>query len=58
MAKKVPAEVQKYLNREMPAEVREYFVKQGSQGGKLSGAARMEKLTPEQRVAIHDKQAG
>jgi hypothetical protein len=36
----------------MPPEVLEYFRKQGAKGGKLSGKARMEKLTPEQRSEI------
>src|SRR5260370_21764818 len=38
--------------KKLPPEVVEYFRKQGVKGGKLSGAARMEKLTPEQRSAI------
>ena len=33
-------------------EVLEYFRKRGAEGGKLSGAARMEKLTPAQRSEI------
>jgi hypothetical protein len=33
-------------------EAQEFFRKQGAKGGKLSAAARMEKLTPEQRSAI------
>ena len=36
----------------MPAEVLEYFRKQGAKGGKLSADARMKKLTPEQRSEI------
>ena len=41
----------------IPAEVLEYFRKQGAKGGKLSGSARMQKLTPEQRSAIAKKAA-
>lgn len=36
----------------MPAEMLEYFRKQGAKGGKLSAEARMRKLTPEQRSEI------
>ena len=36
----------------LTAEEREFFREQGRRGGKLSGAARMKKLTPEQRSAI------
>lgn len=41
----------------MPKEVLEYFRKQGARGGKKSGAARMAKLTPEQRTEIAKKAA-
>jgi hypothetical protein len=41
----------------IPAEVLEFFRKQGKRGGKLSGKARMVKLTPEQRSAIAKKAA-
>ena len=36
-------------------EAREFFREQGRKGGKLSAAARMKKLTPEQRSAIAKK---
>lgn len=41
--------------KKLPPEVLEYFRGQGSKGGKLSGPARMEKLTPEQRTEIAKK---
>ncbi len=41
----------------LSAEALEYFRKQGRKGGKKSGAARMEKLTPEQRTALAKKAA-
>jgi hypothetical protein len=41
----------------IPAEVLEYFREQGAKGGKLSGKARMRKLTPERRSAIAKKAA-
>ena len=41
----------------LPKEALEYFRRQGKRGGKLSGAARMEKLTPEQRTAVAKKAA-
>lgn len=43
--------------KRIPAEVLEFFRKQGERGGKLSGKARMTKLTPEQRSAIAKKAA-
>ena len=33
----------------------DFFREQGRKGGKLSGAARMEKLTPERREALYEK---
>jgi general stress protein YciG len=36
-------------------EARQYFREQGKKGGKKSGKARMEKLTPEQRSEIAKK---
>jgi hypothetical protein len=41
--------------KKLPAEVLEFFRAQGSKGGKKGSAARMEKLTPEQRSAIAKK---
>ncbi len=38
-------------------EALEFFRKQGRKGGKKSGAARMEKLTAEQRSALAKKAA-
>ena len=39
----------------LPKEALEFFRDQGRKGGKLSAAARMEKLTAEQRSAIAKK---
>jgi hypothetical protein len=39
----------------MPPEVVEYFRKQGARGGRLSGEARMKKLSAEQRSEIARK---
>lgn len=41
--------------RNMPPAAFEFFREQGRIGGKLSGAARMRKLSPEQRSAIAKK---
>jgi hypothetical protein len=38
--------------QKLPPEALEFFRKQGAKGGKLSAAARMEKLTPERRSEI------
>ena len=38
--------------KKLAADALEFFRKQGAKGGKLSGAARMAKLTPEQRSEI------
>jgi hypothetical protein len=35
--------------KKLPPEIRSFFVSMGQQGGKLGGAARAAKLTPEQR---------
>ena len=49
----------------LPKDVRDFFVKQGSLGGKIGGKKRMSGLTPEQRselgrkaVAARTKKAG
>ncbi len=39
----------------LPAGALDFFREQGRKGGKLSGAARMEKLTPERRSEIAKK---
>ena len=39
----------------MPEDIRAYFAKMGSQGGKLGGKIRAEKLTPERRAEIAKK---
>lgn len=36
----------------LPSEAIEFFRSQGAKGGRLSAAARLEKLTPEQRSEI------
>ena len=41
--------------KKLPADALEFFRKQGAKGGKLSGLARMKKLTPEQRSEIAKK---
>jgi hypothetical protein len=41
--------------KKLPADALEFFRKQGAIGGKLSGLARMKKLTPEQRSEIAKK---
>jgi hypothetical protein len=41
--------------KKLSPETLEYFRKQGRIGGKMSGAARMAKLTPEQRSALAKK---
>jgi hypothetical protein len=52
MAKKrLPSEVREAF-RKMSPEALDFFRKQGAKGGKLSGPARMKKLTPEQRSDI------
>jgi hypothetical protein len=38
--------------KKLPPEALEFFRRQGAKGGKLSAAARMKKLTPEQRSEI------
>jgi hypothetical protein len=43
------------MKSRLPPEVRAFFVQKGKEGGKLSRAARMEKLTPEQRQEIARK---
>jgi hypothetical protein len=40
---------------QLPDELVAFFRNAGKKGGKLSAAARMEKLTPEQRSAIAKK---
>ena len=41
--------------RKLPKVALEFFREQGRKGGKLSGAARMKKLTPEQRSEVARK---
>jgi hypothetical protein len=42
---------------ELPKAALDYFKAQGEKGGKLSGAARMEKMTAKQRSAVAKKAA-
>lgn len=49
--------MKKRMRGKYPEELVEYFRAQGKKGGKLSGKARLEKLTPEQRSAIAKKAA-
>ena len=39
----------------LPKNVRDFFVKQGSRGGKIGGKKRMDGLTPEQRSELARK---
>jgi len=41
--------------KKLPKDVLEFFRQQGAKGGKLSGAARMRKMTPEQRSEVARK---
>jgi hypothetical protein len=41
--------------KKLPKDVLEFFRQQGVKGGKLSGAARMRKMTPEQRSEVARK---
>jgi hypothetical protein len=41
--------------RKLPADVRAYFVRMGSTGGKIGGKLRAEKLSPERRREIAQK---
>jgi len=54
MSDDLPKEAEEFF-RDLPEEVREFFRRQGELGGKLSGAARMEKLTAKQRKLIAQK---
>ena len=39
----------------LPKNVRDFFVQEGSRGGKIGGKKRMDKLTPEQRSELARK---
>jgi hypothetical protein len=39
----------------LPKDVRDFFVEQGSLGGKIGGKKRMDRLTPEQRSELARK---
>ena len=39
----------------LPPDILAYFAKMGSEGGKIGGRARAEKLTPERRKEIAQK---
>jgi hypothetical protein len=43
--------------KKLPASIRAYFVEMGSQGGKLGGKIRAQKLNPERRKEIAVKAA-
>jgi hypothetical protein len=49
--------LQGMTQRKLSADAREFFRKKGKKGGKLSAAARLKKLTPEQRSEIAKKAA-
>jgi hypothetical protein len=38
-------------NKKLPAEVLEFFRKQGAKGGKVGGKRSLETMTPEERTA-------
>lgn len=42
-------------SKKLPAAIRAYFVKMGSEGGKLGGPIRAERLSSEQRSEIARK---
>jgi hypothetical protein len=50
-----PLKMELMAKSKLPAGALDYFRKQGRRGGKLSAAARMEKLTPERRSEIAKK---
>jgi hypothetical protein len=43
--------------KKIPADIMAYFVEMGSQGGKIGGRIRAEKLNPERRREIAQKAA-
>jgi hypothetical protein len=43
--------------KKLPKEIRDYFKKKGSQGGKIGGPKRMESMTVEQRRDLAKKAA-
>ncbi len=45
------------MSHELSEEAREFFRREGERGGKLSGAARMKKLTAKQRTSVAKKAA-
>jgi hypothetical protein len=45
------------VKKELPEDVKEFFRREGSKGGKKGGKSRMEQLTPEQRTALAKKAA-
>jgi hypothetical protein len=45
------------MKKKLPEDAREFFRNEGTRGGKLSGKARMVKMTPEQRSAVAKKAA-
>lgn len=45
------------MKKKLPEDVKEFFRREGSKGGKKGGKSRMEQLTPEQRTALAKKAA-
>ena len=45
------------VRKKLPEEVLDYFRAEGKRGGKMSGSARMEKMTPEQRTEVAKRAA-
>lgn len=43
--------------KKLPPEIREYFQKKGSQGGKIGGRKRMNAMTEEERAELAKKAA-
>jgi len=45
------------MKKKLPADIAEFFRRQGAKGGKVGGKSRMAKLTIEQRRALAKKAA-
>ncbi len=43
------------MSKNLPPEIRAYFIKMGTEGGKLGGKIRAAKLSPERRKEIAQK---
>jgi hypothetical protein len=45
------------MKKKLPAEIKEYFQREGAKGGKKGGKSRMAGMTAEQRSALAKKAA-